>query len=97
MVLAWESDLSRIQKILLIIGTGVIIVGLFWPWLTKIPLGRLPGDIVISKPHLKVYLPITTMILISIVVSLILWILRRKRQDLDPSKKENQKWSTELK
>lgn len=89
MVLAWESDLSRIQKILLIIGTGVIIVGLFWPWLTKIPLGRLPGDIVISKPHLKVYLPITTMILISIVVSLILWILRRKRQDLDPSKEEN--------
>jgi uncharacterized membrane protein (DUF106 family) len=97
MVLAWGSDLSRIQKILLIIGTGVIIVGLFWPWLTKIPLGRLPGDIVISKPHLKVYLPITTMILISIVVSLILWVLRRKRQDLDPSKKENQKWSTELK
>ena len=65
------------QKTLIIIGIVLLAVGLLWPFLTKLPLGRLPGDIVIDKPHLKVYIPITTMILVSAVISLIMWLLRK--------------------
>ena len=59
------------QKTLIVVGVVLIIVGLGWPWLGKIPLGRLPGDIMIDKPGMKVYFPITTMILVSLVLSLI--------------------------
>ena len=65
------------QRILFLIGLAILIVGILWPWLGKIPLGRLPGDIVIDKPGMKVYIPITTMILISVVISIILWIFRK--------------------
>ncbi len=65
------------QKTLIIIGIVVLAVGLLWPFLAKLPLGRLPGDIVIDKPHFKVYIPITTMILVSAVISLIMWLLRK--------------------
>ena len=65
------------QRILILLGIAILVIGLLWPWLGKIPLGRLPGDIVIDKPGLKIYIPITTMILISIVVSVLLWIFRK--------------------
>jgi hypothetical protein len=52
-------------------------VGLAWPWLARSPLGRLPGDIVIDRPDFKLYVPITTMLLVSVLVSLLLWLLRR--------------------
>ena len=65
------------QKTLIVIGIAILLVGLLWPWLGKIPLGRLPGDIIINRPNLKIYIPITTMILISVVISVILWLLRK--------------------
>ena len=65
------------QKILITIGVGLVIIGLLWPWLSKLPIGRLPGDIVINRPNLKLFFPITTMVLVSIIVSIILWILRK--------------------
>ncbi|MFO7965250.1 MAG: DUF2905 domain-containing protein [Desulfobacterales bacterium] len=65
------------QKILIIVGIVILAAGLAWPLLDKLPLGRLPGDIIINKPNFKVYIPITTMIVISLVVSLIMWILRK--------------------
>jgi len=65
------------QKMLIIIGVLILIIGLLWPWVGKIPLGRLPGDIIISRPHVKIYIPLASMLLISIVVSLILWIIRK--------------------
>ena len=65
------------QKTLIWIGVLIILVGLLWPWFSKLPLGRLPGDIVINKPYLKIFIPITSMVVVSIVVSLILWILRK--------------------
>ena len=65
------------QKTLIIIGIIILLAGLLWPWLIKLPLGRLPGDIVINKPHLKIFIPITTMILVSIVISVVLWLLRK--------------------
>ncbi|HKI50003.1 MAG TPA: DUF2905 domain-containing protein [Desulfobacteria bacterium] len=65
------------QRTLIIIGILILVVGLLWPWIGKIPLGRLPGDIIISRPNVKIYIPIATMILVSIVISLILWLIRK--------------------
>ena len=65
------------QRALIVIGLVVLVAGLLWPWLSQLPLGRLPGDIVIDKPNLKVYLPITTMILASALISVLLWIFRQ--------------------
>jgi len=65
------------QKSLIVLGLAILVVGLLWPWLSKLPLGRLPGDIIIDRPGLKLYFPITTSIVISIVASLLLWLFRR--------------------
>lgn len=65
------------QKTLIIIGAVILVIGLLWPWLGKLPLGRLPGDIIVNKPNLKVYIPLTSMVLVSVVVSIILWLLRK--------------------
>lgn len=65
------------QKNLIYIGLAVIVVGFCWPWLAKLPLGRLPGDIIIDRPGLKVYIPVTTMILLSLVLSLLAWLFRK--------------------
>ena len=65
------------QKAFIIGGALLMIIGVLWPWLAKLPIGRLPGDIIISKPGLKVYIPITTMVLISVIVSVILWLMKK--------------------
>lgn len=62
----------------LITGGGVLIVlGLLWPLITRSGLGRLPGDFSIHRPGFDFYFPITTCIIVSIVLSLILWWLRK--------------------
>lgn len=65
------------QRTLIVIGIVLLITGLCWPWLSRLPFGRLPGDIIIDKPGLKVYIPITTMIVISLVLSIISWLFRK--------------------
>ena len=65
------------QRPLIVIGIVILLIGLFWPWLGKLPFGRLPGDIVIDRPQFKFYFPITTMVLISLVLSLLLWLFRK--------------------
>ena len=65
------------QKTLIYVGLALLVTGMLWPWLVKLPLGRLPGDIVINRPNLKVYFPITTMLLVSILVSILLWLFRK--------------------
>jgi len=62
---------------LIILGVVLVVAGLLWPWLGKLGLGRLPGGIVIERENFRLYLPITTSILISIVLSVILWLLNR--------------------
>ena len=54
-----------------------MVVGLLWPWLTKMGLGRLPGDIVIERENSRFYFPITTSILVSLILSLLFWLFRR--------------------
>ncbi len=65
------------QRTLIVVGAAVLLVGLLWPWLSKLGLGRLPGDIRVETENGAFYFPITTCIVISIVLSLILWFLRR--------------------
>jgi len=65
------------RRTIIYIGLALVLAGLLWPWLSKVPLGRLPGDIVIDRPGLKVYIPVTTMVLVSLVVSLIAWLFRK--------------------
>ena len=58
-------------------AVAIALIGVLWPWLKRLPLFRLPGDIVIDRPGVKFFFPITTMILISVVISLIAWLFRR--------------------
>ena len=66
-----------IQKIFIIIGVLFIIVGLLYPFLKDIGLGRLPGDIVIKKENSSFYFPIVTCIVVSVVISLILMLFKK--------------------
>ena len=65
------------QKILVTIGIVILVAGLLWPWLKQLGLFRLPGDIVVEKENVRFYFPITSAIIISIVISLVLWLFRR--------------------
>ncbi|RWD65596.1 MAG: DUF2905 domain-containing protein [Mesorhizobium sp.] len=65
------------SRTLIVVGLSIVAVGLLWPWVTRIGLGRLPGDIVIERENFRLYVPITTGILISGVVSAILWLINR--------------------
>ncbi|OEU72558.1 MAG: hypothetical protein BA864_15250 [Desulfuromonadales bacterium C00003093] len=65
------------QKTLIVMGIIIVLAGLLWPWLSKLPFGRLPGDLVIDKPGLKIFFPITSMLLVSGLISLLMWLLRK--------------------
>ena len=65
------------NRTLIIIGALVLLAGVLWKPLSRLPLFRLPGDLVLDRPGFKFFFPITTMLLISAVVSLILWLFRR--------------------
>ena len=65
------------SKVLVAIGLLLVAAGLLWPWLARISLGRLPGDIVIERDGFTFYAPIMTCLVISIVLSLILWLFNR--------------------
>src|SRR5207245_237032 len=66
-----------ISRFLITLGVAILVVGLLWPVLGKIGLGRLPGDIVIRRDNFTFYFPIVTCLLISAVLSLILWLVNR--------------------
>ena len=65
------------QKLLIIAGIILIIVGLSWSFIIKLGLGHLPGDIYIKNKNFKFYFPITTCILISIIITLIVWLFKK--------------------
>jgi hypothetical protein len=62
---------------LIILGVVLIVLGIVWPWLAKLGLGRLPGDLHIEREGFSFYFPLTTSLIVSIVLSLLLWLLRR--------------------
>ena len=65
------------QKTLIAIGILIVAIGLAWPYLSKLPLGRLPGDIAVKNENFSFYFPLATSILVSLVLSLVLWLVRK--------------------
>jgi hypothetical protein len=65
------------NRVLILLGTALVLAGVLWPWLRRLPLFHLPGDIVIDRPTFKFFFPITTMLLLSAAISILAWIFRR--------------------
>ena len=65
------------SRALVIIGLVIVLIGLAWPWISRIGLGRLPGDIVIRHGNFTFYAPLATGLVLSVVLTLILWLIRR--------------------
>lgn len=66
-----------IQRFLIVAGLVILAVGLLWPLIGKLGLGRLPGDIVIERENMTFYFPLVTGILVSVVLSVLMWLLAR--------------------
>ena len=64
-------------KWLITIGLILLALGLLWPLLAKLGLGNLPGDIRVERKGQTLYFPLTTSIIVSLVISLIFWIFRK--------------------
>ena len=62
---------------LILFGLLLIVLGVAWPLIAKLGLGRLPGDLRIEREGFGFYFPITTSLIVSIVISLLLWLFRR--------------------
>src|SRR5690606_12587278 len=71
------SRTTPMSRTLILLGILFVVIGVLWPWLGKLGLGRLPGDIVIERENFRLYLPITTSLLSSLLLSLIFWFLNR--------------------
>lgn len=67
----------EIRRLLIVLGIALFAAGLAWPWLARLGLGRLPGDIAIRGEHGGFYFPIVTCLLISLVLSGIFWLIGR--------------------
>ena len=65
------------SKTFIAIGLVLVAIGVLSPWIARLGLGRLPGDIVIQRDGFRFYFPIVTCILISVVLSALLWLFRR--------------------
>jgi hypothetical protein len=64
-------------RTLIILGLVILVVGLLWPYLSRIGLGRLPGDIVIERENMTFYFPLMTCLLVSVALSLVFWAANR--------------------
>jgi len=64
-------------KTLILIGLVLVAAGLLWMGAERLGFGRLPGDIVIARGPVRFYFPIVTCLILSVVISLVLWLLRR--------------------
>jgi len=65
------------SRFLIVLGLLIVAVGVLWPVLTRLGLGRLPGDIVVQRENFSFYFPLATCIIISIVLSVVFWLFNR--------------------
>ena len=65
------------QRLLISLGVLLLVTGLAWPWLIRLGLGRLPGDIRIERDGFAFFFPLATSLLVSLVLSLLIWLFRR--------------------
>ena len=61
-------------RFLIVLGLAILVVGLLWPYLSRIGLGRLPGDIVIERDNVTFYFPLMTCLLLSLLFSPVFWL-----------------------
>jgi hypothetical protein len=64
-------------RVLITLGLVILAIGLLWPYLSRLGLGRLPGDIVIERENITLYFPLMTCLLVSLLLSLVLWVANR--------------------
>jgi hypothetical protein len=67
----------EIRRLLIVAGIVLLAAGALWPWLSRLPFGRLPGDIVIGNENARVYIPLATSLVVSVVLTLLFWLLRK--------------------
>jgi hypothetical protein len=65
------------QRLLIVLGLLLLAAGLAWPWLSKLPFGRLPGDFSVERENFSFYFPLATSIVVSIVISVLIWLFRK--------------------
>ena len=65
------------QRALIVIGLVLLLAGLAWPWLSKLPFGRLPGDFSIERENFSFFFPLATSVVVSIVISVLIWLFRK--------------------
>ncbi|WP_455380396.1 DUF2905 domain-containing protein [Acidihalobacter prosperus] len=64
-------------RALIFIGIILILVGFFWPLIARLGFGRWPGDIFIHRGNFSFYFPLTTSIVISVIISLLIWFFKK--------------------
>ena len=64
-------------RLLIILGIVLVVLGMLWPLIARLGLGRLPGDIVIERENFRLYIPIVTSLIVSIFLSVIIWLINR--------------------
>jgi len=64
-------------RFLIILGVTILVLGLLWPYLGRLGLGRLPGDVLVQRGNFTLYIPLTTSLLVSLVLSLFFWLLNQ--------------------
>jgi hypothetical protein len=65
------------QRALIIIGLVLLVAGIAWPWLSRLPFGRLPGDFSVERENFSFFFPLGTSIVVSIVISVLIWLFRK--------------------
>ena len=65
------------QRFLIIVGLLILVVGVAWPWIARLGLGRLPGDFNVERDGWSFHFPVVTSIVISVVLTLLLWLFRK--------------------
>jgi hypothetical protein len=70
-------EMTPVARFLIVLGLTILVIGLLWPYLSRIGLGRLPGDIVIERDNVTFYFPLVTCLLLSLLLSLVYWVASR--------------------
>ena len=68
---------AAMGRFLIYLGAALVLIGLAWPLIDRMGLGRLPGDFVLGRGNVRFYFPLATSLLVSVVLSLVLWLVRR--------------------
>jgi hypothetical protein len=72
--ISFKDGCNAMARFLILLGVTILLIGLLWPLLSRLGLGRLPGDIVIERDNVTFYFPIVTCLLLSLVFSLVMWV-----------------------